>query len=129
MALKPSDKVKTGSILDIQGFLSFFNNLEDANKVMKAFEDCGIIRFLSFNYQNVHKDEMLVFYLKPWLAEGRKIISNVKGKDVEIITDVNRTTFDLPPTTEVEVCSHTYNENEFWAVIKNPANSAEDMPS
>lgn len=103
---KPLDMVKTGSILDVQGFLNHLNNSEEAKKVIKAFRDCGIPRFLSFGYQSVNKEEVLEFYLKARLAEGRKIISSVAGRDVEITADVIRAAYELPPTTEVEVHNH-----------------------
>lgn len=79
-APKRTDKIITGLILDVQGFLAHFNNSEDAKKIVKAFTNSGILNFLSFNYTSVNKDAILEFYLKAKIAEGRKIISKVAGK-------------------------------------------------
>lgn len=48
---------------------------------------------------------------------------------MEINAENIRAAFQLPPATEVEVRNHTYNEKEFWEVIKNTSNYAENMPS
>lgn len=72
---------------------------------------------------------MLESYLKARMAEGKKIVSQVAGKDVEISAETIWVAYELPPATKVEVRNHAYNEKEFWAVIKNPSNSTEDMPA
>lgn len=52
--------------------------------MVKVFTNWCILRFLSFNYQAVHKEEVLEFYMKAHLTEGRKIVSRVAGEDVMI---------------------------------------------
>lgn len=46
---------------------------------------------------------------------------------MEITADSIRATYELPLATEVEVCSHTFNENEFWTQIKSSTQTSEHM--
>lgn len=62
------------------------------------------------------------------MAERRKIVTQVAGKEIEVSANTIRTAYELPPVTEVEVRSHAYNEKEFRGVIKNSSNAVEDMP-
>lgn len=126
-ASKSSDKVKTCSILDVQGFLSHFNDSKEVKRVVKAFSDCEILNFLSFNYRAVHKEVVLEFYLNARITNERKIISTVASKSVEITIETIRDAYELSPATNVDVRNHAYSEKEFWGVIKNPAHSTEDM--
>lgn len=126
--MKPPDKVKTGYTLDTQGFLAHFNNSEDAKKVVKAFEDSRILRFMTFNYKSVHKEEVLEFYLNARMIEERKVVSKVASMNFEVIAKSIRAAFEFPPAIEAVVRSHAYNEKDLWATIKNSSNSAEDMP-
>lgn len=61
---KALDKIKIGSILDVQGFLSRFNHSEEVKKVIKAFTDCTNLIFPSFGYSFVNKEEVLELVLR-----------------------------------------------------------------
>lgn len=50
---KLADKVKMGSTLNVESFLKLYNNSDEAKKVIKAFTDCVLLRFISFDYQSV----------------------------------------------------------------------------
>lgn len=63
------------------------------------------------------------------IAKGRKIVSTVTGKIEQILAESIRPPYELPPTTDVEVRSHAFNENDFWAITKNHSHAAEDMPN
>lgn len=56
---------------------------------------------------------MLEWYLNA-KVQGSGILSKVGGVVVKITTDDMRKAYELPPTTETKVRSHTFNENEFW---------------
>lgn len=112
-ALKPVDKVKNGSILDVQGFLAFYNNSKDAKKVVKAFEESRILQFLTFNYKSVYKEEVLEFHLNARMGEGKRITSRVAGQDVEICADSIYEAFEFPQATEANIRSHVYNVKNF----------------
>lgn len=60
--VKNEDRVKIGSILDKEGFLHQHDNCEIAKKIMKGFEDNGLLIFVSFDYRRVHKKGVLNFF-------------------------------------------------------------------
>lgn len=51
--IKATDHVKMGSMLDVEGFLKQHNNSETAKKIIKAFKDYGLLKYLTFDYQCV----------------------------------------------------------------------------
>lgn len=58
------DRVKTGCILDKDDYLQPHNNLETSKKIIKAFEDSGLLFLVTFDHQKVYKKEVVQFYLK-----------------------------------------------------------------
>lgn len=48
---------------------------------------------------------------------------------MKIYAEEIRTTYELPVAIDVEVRSHTYNENEFWAKIKHPSQFTNNISS
>lgn len=61
-----SEKVKSGSIVDFDGFIRHVKNEELPRKILKAFKECGLMNFLFHNYPNTHKKEAIELYLNAW---------------------------------------------------------------
>lgn len=69
------DKVKTGCILDKNGFLPQHDNSNEAKKIIKAFEDSRLLYLVTFNYQRSHKKEIVELHLNATIAGGGTIKS------------------------------------------------------
>lgn len=61
--IKNEDRVKTSSTLDKDGFLCQHDKSETTKKIIKAFTNSGLLKFVTFNYGRVHKKEVVEFYL------------------------------------------------------------------
>lgn len=96
-------------------------------ELVKALKNYRLLKYLTFDYQSVQKDEMLERHLHAKVEEG-KIISYVGGFQVSISAEDICNTYELPLATDVEVRSHTFNEKELWAVIKNDSQSTKKVP-
>lgn len=47
---------------------------------------------------------------------------------MKIFAETIRTAYELLAAIYIEVRSHTFNEKDFWAKIKHPSQSAENVP-
>lgn len=108
--VKNEDCVKTRSILDRERFLEQQNNSEVAEKIIRGFEDNGLLSFVTFDYGCVNKKEVVELYFNA-SPSNNQITSKVGEYDV-VITLV-RTTFDLPEGSKLAVCTHTFNQKTF----------------
>ncbi|VFQ84247.1 unnamed protein product [Cuscuta campestris] len=115
---KVTDRIKTGCILDPEGFLKQHQHSDVARKIIDAFQDCGLMKFLAFPYSSVQKEEVLEWYLHA-KVEADYISSTVGEKPVTITANDIRVAFALPEATEKDFTSHTFDHETFWAEIKN----------
>lgn len=61
------DRIKTGAILDRDGYLRQHNHLEIAKKIMKVFEDAKLMGLITFEHGRLHK-EVVKFYLNATIS-------------------------------------------------------------
>lgn len=73
---------------------------------------------MTFDYGKVHKKEFIELYLKENFGNDH-ITSKVGENDVIITVEDIHTTFELPPTSNLDVSIHTFNKKIFWDEIMN----------
>lgn len=110
------DRVKTGSILNKDGFLQQYNNLETTKKIIKAFTNNGLLKFVTFEFGWVHEKEIVEFYLNARMGNDQ-ITSKVNGEEVIINGEDIRSALVIPHTLELVVSTHTFNQMNFLEEI------------
>lgn len=53
---KATGRVKMGSMLDKNGFLKQHDQFETTKQIIKALEDCGLMKYITFDYKSVQKE-------------------------------------------------------------------------
>ncbi|XP_019171897.1 PREDICTED: uncharacterized protein LOC109167327 [Ipomoea nil] len=121
-----SSMVKSGSILDRDGFIQHASDKELAEKIMQRFSDCGLMKFLTHDYLTVHKIDSTEWFMNARIV-GEEIHSKVQ--DMETVTAMGdiRAAFDfaIPKGAHPDLSQYTYNQQKFWEEIKSekaPAN-------
>lgn len=61
--VKATDRIKMASMLDKNGLLKQHDQSETAKQVIKSFEDCSMMKYITFDYQLVQKEEVMEWYL------------------------------------------------------------------
>lgn len=100
------DRVKPGCILNKDGFLRQYNNSETLKKIIKAFEDSGLLYLVTFDHQKAYKKEVVQFYLNTTITWDGTIKSKVREKEITITTGDIREEFKLPAASYLDVSSH-----------------------
>lgn len=90
-----SDKVKFGSILDRNDFISYTTNQALAQKIIKAFEDCRLMHFMCHDHSSTHRTEDFECYLSA-RENNNSIVSRVVEVDIFIPTEDIRSVYGLP---------------------------------
>lgn len=104
--------VKTGNILDKDCFLCQHYHSEASKKIVKAFEDSGLIKLVTFDYGKVHKKEVAEFYVNATVIGNGQITSKVGGVDVIITAKDIRSAFELPEASDLDASSHNFNKKD-----------------
>lgn len=78
---KATNRVKMGSMLDVDGFLKQHGSSEAMKKIIQSFKDSGLLKYLTFENQTIRNEEVLELYLNA-KVQGREIHSKVGGVEV-----------------------------------------------
>ncbi|XP_019198531.1 PREDICTED: uncharacterized protein LOC109192376 [Ipomoea nil] len=115
--------VRSGSILDVQGFLAQAHDQALAEEIIQALKECGLLHFCSFPYEGYYVEDVAEFYLMA-TVQGAVIISVVNGQRIEIREADIRNAFNLPES-ELDVENHGYDREELWNRIREEGTSEE----
>lgn len=118
------DRIKIECILDKEGFSRQHNNSEASKKIIKAFEDNGVLYLVTFDHRKTFKKEVVKFYLNVVVAGYGTIKSKVGDTEVVISAKDIREEFRLPKGSDLDVSSHNFNQKIFWDEIKSKTASA-----
>lgn len=113
------DRVKMGSILDKDDYLRQHNNSETSKKIIKDFEDSGLLFMVTFDDQKVYKKEVVQFYLNATISGDGSIKSKIGDTKIIITTKDIREEFRLPEASNFNVSSHSFNHKLFSDEIKS----------
>ncbi|XP_031116284.1 uncharacterized protein LOC116019999 [Ipomoea triloba] len=114
-----SNMVKTGSILDRAGFLQHSTDRELTEKILKKFEDCGLMRFLTYDYQSVHRMDFTEWFVNAKIV-GDEIQSRVGNTDIIIGAGDIRAAFDfvVPEGAHSDLSRYAFEQQKLWEEIK-----------
>lgn len=117
-AITNEDRVKTRCIRDKDGFLRQHNNSEESKKIIKAFEENGLLYLVTFAHKRAYKKEIALFYLNAVIERDGTISSMVGEKEITITREDISEEFQLPATYDFDISSHSFNQKLFWDEIK-----------
>lgn len=73
---------------------------------------------MTFDYRRVYKKEADEFYVNAIIEGNGTIKSNVGNVDIVITTEDIREEYKLPEASDLDVSSHSFNQNLFWEDFK-----------
>nr|GMD52553.1 reverse transcriptase [Ipomoea batatas] len=83
-------QVKTGNILDKEGYIKYSDNPEETQRILKKFEKVGLMKYLTHDYQNIHALDFTEWFAN---AKVKDSTISLKGLHLRDGKEVNRNTY------------------------------------